>query len=81
MKRKRTVVHIVFNAETKFWEATIAGMVISCAPVRAQVLDMGRGTMLHLRLYRINGQIVVHRKDGDIAFEYTYGADPKRTRG
>lgn len=32
-------------------------------------------------LFHHLGQLVVHKLDGQIEFEYTYGLDPKRSKG
>lgn len=33
------------------------------------------------RTFKIPAQVVIHKKDGKIQTEYTYGLDPRRSKG
>jgi len=77
----RTVVHVTFDAIRKSWVAKVAGFAVASKPERAFLLDMMRDRLNDMKLRGFLGQLVVHTKSGKIAFEHTYGADPKRSRG
>ncbi len=81
MKRKRTVVHVVYDAETKLWTAKVGGMVIGLLLRRSEAVDFYRDGMRKMSELGYAGQLVVHRKDGKIEYENTYLRDPKGKRG
>jgi hypothetical protein len=75
---KRTVIHVTYRDSDGQWH--IAGEAgrslqhfdrksdgIAAAKERAKAAPLG--------------QVVIHGKDGKIEREYTYGADPRRTKG
>lgn len=92
---KRTVFHVVYDRERKFWVAKVGGMIadfsrskyalIGKAPKRGSKNTPYGLRFLCYRMWwqcrRIPSQIIVHTRDGKIAKEYTYGNDPKRSRG
>ena len=49
--------------------------------LKQDAVRMGREVASRLRASGHLTQLVVHKRDGRIQFENTYGADPKKTKG
>ena len=74
----RKVYHVVLKEETWHVRRTRARRSSGChssklaAITQAKTLASRRGSL---------GQVVVHGRDGKVQREWTYGKDPRRTRG
>jgi len=81
--KPRTIYRIQWHAGKAIWCCTvdnnliIAGDITKEAAVRT-VSELAR--KLH-ELHGFKSQLVIHGKNGQIQREYTYGADPSRTKG
>jgi uncharacterized protein DUF2188 len=71
---KRKVIHVVFKKNQGKW--LLRGGVGSFA-TKAKAVAAGKKQAKAGAL----GQLVVHTKVGSIQTEYTYGADPRRSKG
>jgi len=78
----RTVYHLVHkNADDRWHLSQVGGKDVSRWDTKAQALTEGeRLGHEHLRRGEL-AQLVIHREDGSIEKEYTYGEDPRRTPG
>lgn len=79
---KRTVFHVVYDADAKAWCTSVA----KCPVMFFQTKGGASNEAQHLARilwtwHRRKSQVVIHNRDGKISREYTYGADPKRARG
>jgi hypothetical protein len=74
----RRVYHVVLRKESWHVRRARARRASGChhskaaAIMQAKALANRRGSL---------GQVVVHRRDGRVQAEWTYGEDPRRTRG
>ena len=74
----RKIYHVVMRSEAWHVRRTRARRSSGCheskaaAIVQARALASRRGSL---------GQVVVHGRDGKVQTEWTYGKDPRRTRG
>ena len=66
----RTVYHVVPNASS--WQVKRSGTVLSSHLTKPPAVEAGQ------RAAKGNqpSQLVVHKEDGTIEYEYTYGDDP-----
>lgn len=79
---KRTIFSIVYDRERKRWVAKVGGMIVEVFNYKEQVLLQVKFVCVNLWEFRaVPCQIIIHTKSGKIAKEYTYGNDPKRSRG
>lgn len=72
---KRVTYHVV--PHTDGWAIKRNRQVVETHPRKAEAVQAGR----KLAKSHSKGQLVVHKKDGKIQTEYTYGADPRKSRG
>ena len=81
--KARTVFHVVYDRERKKWATNVAGFSVRPFEFTKEVAaSYARAVADGLwRHDRIKTQVVIHNRDGKIAREYTYGADPQRSRG
>lgn len=78
---KRTVFHVVYDSERKWWVAKVGGEIIDVYYEKEPMVGDMRAKCRSLwRCFGIPSQLVIHTKTG-IATEHTYGNDPKRSRG
>jgi hypothetical protein len=66
----RTVFHVVPNGTN--WQVKSGGRVLSDHVAKQRAVDSGREYALASK----PSQLVVHRADGTIEEEFTYGGDP-----
>jgi len=78
---KRIAIHVLPNKKggIKDWKITKAGskQTIAMFENKEKAIKKARVIAKKQEL----GQLKIHRKDGQIQTEYTYGADPKRYKG
>lgn len=85
MKEKRKVYRVQYVAKNHFWKCTATsasgsfdGWLSGTNETKATFVS--RVAREIAQFVGLN-QLVVHNKDGRIAFERTYGADPRRSKG
>jgi hypothetical protein len=77
----RTVVHLVHkNADDK-WHLESAGKDLGAFDTKQEAEERGKKVGHDLGAKGQDAQLVVHRQDGSIETEWTYGHDPRRTPG
>lgn len=83
MKTKRTVFHVVYDRERKLWVAKVRGVVVDVDSRKIAVTHRTHRMARIIWRYNVDSQsqIIIHTRDGKIAKEYTYGNDPKRSKG
>jgi hypothetical protein len=81
MKFKRTVFRIHWDAATALWVAVVGQHVVFATSVKGVLLQAFHANGRLLKSQGYLSQLVVHGKNGKIQTEYTYGADPRRTKG
>ena len=75
---KRTVVHVVPNKKQGGWDVEIQGQQgKKHYETKDTAIDAGKSVAKQAPL----GQIKIHKQDGTIQTEHTYGEDPKRFPG
>ena len=72
-KKKRMVLRVVPYMDD--WAIVVVG-----SP-KATAVSAARSAAKVAHENGVNSQVVVHRKDGRIQTEYTFGSDPKRRKG
>ena len=78
-KAQRKCYHVTFNRKTETWEMKLKGA--KCASARSPRKTDAVARAKELAKKAKLGQVIVHKQDGKIQTEYTYGADPKRSKG
>ncbi len=78
MAGKREVFHVVPNAKGG-WDLTKEGnkRASAHAPTKEKAIAIGKDAAKKPKL----GQLIVHKQDGTIQTEYTYGQDPPAKKG
>jgi len=71
---KRKVIHVVFKKNEASWQ--LRGGTGSFA-TKTKAVAAGKKQAKAGGL----GQLIVHKKTGGIQTEYTYGSDPRRSKG
>lgn len=75
----RTVVHLVHkNADDK-WHLESHGRSLGYFDTKQEAVAHGKKLGQELGAKSLDAQLVVHREDGSIETEWTYGHDPRRT--
>lgn len=74
---KREVYHVVYNKNGPSWRIKHKQIIIFEHTHKKNTMDEAK----KLAKSHEKGQVVEHKKDGVIAREYTYGDDPKKTKG
>jgi hypothetical protein len=59
------------------WELKHEGDVLAANDTKQPLVEQGQATAKPNQ----PSQLVVHKKDGTIEYEYTYGDDPSETKG
>jgi hypothetical protein len=77
----RTVYHLVHRDAADRWELEEGGRAVADFPSKEEGEEEGRRRSRALRDRGLDAQLVVHRQDGSIETEYTYGHDPRRRTG
>jgi hypothetical protein len=70
----RKMVHVV--PQKNDWAIKVGGRTVSTHDTKADAVDQGKDIAKSAPL----GQIVIHKQDGSIQTEHTYGKDAKRRR-
>ncbi len=78
-KVARKSYHVTFNGKTGKWEIKLKGAKSPSARAEIKTAAVARAKELAKKAKL--GQVIVHKTDGKIQTEYTYGADPKRSKG
>lgn len=75
----RKVYHLVHTSDDGNWHLKLAGVdgYIGSFTTKQRALERGR----ELGNAGEDAQLIVHREDGSIETEHTYGNDPARTAG
>ena len=77
----RTVYHLVHKNADDRWHLEESGKITNSFDTKEQALEEGKRICNGLWDSGTRAQLVVHRQDGSIETEYTYGADPRRIPG
>lgn len=77
----RNVFHLVHTKADGRWHLEENGRSFADFETKgaAEAAGKARGNELHAR--GTDAQLVIHREDGSIETEHTYGHDPRRTPG
>lgn len=77
----RTVIHLVhLNADNR-WHLKDGDTALGSFGTKDEALEEGKKRCHALHDKGQNAQLVVHRQDGSIETEHTYGDDPTRHPG
>lgn len=78
-RKKRMVYHVTYQKESGDWRVLEEGVKQpeSTHSTKSEAVESAR----KLAKSRIPSQLKVHKRDGKIQTEYTYGDDPRRTPG
>lgn len=76
---ERKSYHVLYDRERAGWKVVLAGHSHAFRRTRLK-RDAIEGAKKLARRARL-GQVVIHGKDGRIQREYTYGRDPRNSRG
>ena len=60
---------------------TVGQAIINAESNKSRLVKLACEHSKSMSLAGVLGQVVVHGKDGRIQTEYTYGADPRRSKG
>ena len=74
----RRIYHIVLKGETWHVRRTRARRASGCHTSKTAAITQAKALASRPGLL---GQVVVHRRGGKVEKEWTYGNDPRRTRG
>jgi hypothetical protein len=74
---RRTVVHVTPNKRTGDWNVKKSGSNIGTFERKSDAVEVGKDIAKGAG----HGQIVIHRQDGTIQTEHTYGGDPHPPKG
>jgi hypothetical protein len=77
----RYVVHLVHRNEDDAWHLERAGNALGTFETKIDAENAGKSKCKAVYERRMNSQLIVHRKDGSIETEYTYGHDPESSPG
>jgi hypothetical protein len=78
-KRPRTVFHVVPHGDG--WAGEVEGRVIDLARVKGNLVVEYRLRCEGLKTAGVLCQIVLHKRDGKVEKEWTYGEDPRNVKG
>lgn len=78
-RRKRMVYHVVYRKKTKDWHVVEENVDTSLSMHATKAEAVGRAK--ERARVRQPSQVIVHKRDGKIQYENTYGDDPRRTPG
>lgn len=77
----RVVFRVTFDSSSGFWVIRRAGETVDYHKRKVAAVLLGRQLARQEWKAGRKSQLVVHGKSGRIQFEWTYGADPERSRG
>ena len=77
--RKRVTYHVGHDKSAHDWKVEREGSqrVVTTSDTKEEAVDAAK----QLGKAEPLGQVIVHRQDGSIETEHTYGDDPRRTPG
>jgi hypothetical protein len=78
---KRYVMHLVHRTADSRWHLQHLGRSIFAFDTKEEATDAGQTRGHRLREVGTSAQLVIHRQDGSIENEFTYGEDPHETAG
>lgn len=78
---KRLICRVTWSQRGRCWLAKVPWCAPADYATKAEAVREARMAARGLHRDGRLSQLVVHRKDGRIAFEATYGNDPKRRKG
>lgn len=76
-KKKRKVFRVMPDKKNKCWVVTKEKKTIDSCARKTEAVASAKQVARDSK----PSQLVVHKKDGTIQTEYTYGDDPKKTKG
>ena len=77
----RAVMHLVHRNADGRWHLEQAGQDLGAYEIKAAAEVEGKKLGQELESKGLDAQLVVHRQDGSIETEWTYGHDPRKTLG
>ena len=77
----RTVYHLVHKNADNRWHLETGSEIADSFDTKEEALEAGKDLCNKLNDSGTLAQLVVHRQDGSIETEFTYGADPRRSPG
>jgi hypothetical protein len=77
----RVVIHLVHRNADDRWYLESEGKDLFSYATKSEAVEAGKKRGNALASDGRDAQLVVHREDGSIETEYTYGHDPRRTPG
>ena len=77
----RTVMHLVHKDSDARWHLEVAGTDIAVFDSKSDAEQEGEARGGRLWAQGTPAQLVVHREDGSVEHETTYGLDPARHEG
>ena len=77
----RAVMHLVHKNADDRWHLEQAGQDLGSYDTKEAAETEGKRRGKELEAKGLDAQLVVHRKDGSIETEWTYGHDPRKTPG
>ncbi len=76
---KRISLHIVFSENKKMWKVIMAGEEGDLIITKTKKEAISKAKVLAKGFTK--SQIIIHKKNGKIQIEYTYGKDPRISKG
>ena len=82
VKTKRVVYRVGWSKKWSLWQLLEGKAPMLRDPAKVTVVGYGRrSARLRWKERGEPSQLVVHKKDGKVEYEHTYGRDPRRSRG
>jgi hypothetical protein len=79
---ERYVMHLVHSDADEHWHLEQeGGDVIAAYETKAEAVVAGKQKGNAIEQKGDDAQLVIHREDGSVEVEYTYGHDPRRIPG
>ncbi|MEO8673297.1 MAG: DUF2188 domain-containing protein [Tahibacter sp.] len=79
---KRIIYHVVHkNADSRWHLEEAGGGDLSSHDSKGAAVEDGKARAKALHDQGTNAQLIIHRQDGSIETEHTYGDDPRQTPG
>ena len=79
--KKRYVLHVTWSKKRQRWEIKRRGAgTMGYVGMHWRKFDVLRLARIIAKQH-VPSQVVIHRRDGRIQTEHTYGDDPRRTKG
>ena len=78
---RRYVMHLVHRKADGKWHLEHVGRSIFAFDTKDEAVDAGQTRGHRLREVGTTAQLVIHREDGSLETEFTYGEDPQEVAG